>query len=140
MTDEALTVREFVTSIEQEYTIVSPKTKMHKLADIFAYNPDHAVLVFDSKRDKFHGILYLYTFLKHYASNPENIHINNVKKYVNTNIVSINWNKTIPEAMAEIKKLQPQGVLLHNDENEFVGFLPNSLLLNHIELDGGSEE
>ena len=42
--------------------------------------------------------------------------------------------------MAEIKKLQPQGVLLHNDDNEFVGFLPNSLLLNHIELDGGSEE
>ena len=73
MTDEALTVREFVSSIEQEYTIVSPKTKMHKLADIFADNPGHAVLVFDSKRDKFHGILYLYTFLKHYASNPENI-------------------------------------------------------------------
>ena len=140
MTDEALTVREFVTSIEQEYTIVSPKTKMHKLADIFADNPDHAVLVFDSKRDKFHGILYLYTFLKHYASNPENIHINNVKKYANTNIVSFNWNKTVPEAIAEIKKLQPEGILLHNDDNEFVGYLSNGILSSHIELDGGSEE
>lgn len=140
MTDEVLTVREFVSSIEQEYTIVSPKTKMHKLADIFADNPGHAVLVFDSKRDKFHGILYLYTFLKHYASNPENIHINNVKKYVNTNIVSINWNKTLPEAMTEIKKLQPEGILLHNDDNEFVGYLPNGILSSHIELDGGSEE
>ena len=140
MTDEALTIRRFVSPIEQEYTIVSPKTKMHKLADIFADNPEHAVLVFDSKRDKFHGILYLYTFLQHYASNPKNIHMHNVKKYANTNIVSINWNKTVPEAMAEIKKLQPQGVLLHNDENEFVGFLANNLLLNHVGLDGGSEE
>ena len=140
MTDETLTIREFVSSTEQEYTIVSPKTKMHKLADIFTDNPGHAVLVFDSKRDKFHGILYLYTFLKHYASNPENIHINNVKKYVNTNIVSINWNKTLPEAMTEIKKLQPEGILLHNDDNEFVGYLPNGILSSHIELDGGSEE
>ena len=47
MTDEALTIRGFVSPIEQEYTIVSPKTKMHKLADIFADNPEHAVLVFD---------------------------------------------------------------------------------------------
>ena len=140
MTDETLTIREFVSSTEQEYTIVSPKTKMHKLADIFAENPGHAVLVFDSKRDKFHGIFYLYTFLKHYASNPENIHIKNVKKYVNTNIVSINWNKTLPEAMTEIKKLQPGGILLHNDDNEFVGYLPNGILSSHIELDGGSEE
>ena len=140
MTDEALTIREIVSSTEEEYTIVSPQTKMHKLADIFADNPNHAVLVFDSKRDKFHGILYLYSFLKHYASNPENIHMKNANKYVNTNIVSINWNKTTAEAMAEIKKLQPSGVLLHNDANEFVGFLPNDLLLNHIELDGGSEE
>ena len=140
MTDETLTIREFVSSTEQEYTIVSPKTKMHKLADIFAENPGHAVLVFDSKRDKFHGILYLYTFLKHYASNPENIHIKNVNKYVNTNIVSINWNKTLPEAMTEIKKLQPEGILLHNDDNEFVGYLPNGILSSHIELDGGSEE
>ena len=119
MTDEALTVREFVSSIEQEYTIVSPKTKMHKLADIFADNSDHAVLLFDSKRNKFHGILYLYTFLKHYASNPENIHINNVKKYVNTNIVSINHNKTVPEAMAEIKKTEDET----NTSHEFHGYL-----------------
>ena len=135
-----MTIREVVSSIEQEYTIVSPKMKMHKLADIFADNPDHAVLLFDSKRNKFHGILYLHLFLKHYASNPSNIHINKVKKYVNTNIVSINHNKTVPEAMAEIKKLQPEGVLLHNDDNEFVGYLPNGILSSHIELDGGSEE
>ena len=140
MTGEALRIREVVPSDDQDYTIVSPKTKMYDLAGIFAEKPNDAVLVFDSKRNKFHGILYLHSFLKHYASNPGNIHINKVKKYANTNIVSINHNKTVPEAMAEIKKLQPEGVLLHNDDNEFVGYLPNGILSNHIELDGGSEE
>ena len=48
---------------EDTYQIVEPHVTMPEIASKFAERPDDAILVYDSKKDKFLGVMYLYDFL-----------------------------------------------------------------------------
>ena len=58
---------------EDSYQIVEPHVTMPEIAAKFAERPDDAILVYDSKKDKFLGVMYLYDFLKHYGAPPKGI-------------------------------------------------------------------
>ncbi len=131
---------------EDTYQIVEPHVPMPEIAAKFAERPDDAILVHDRKKDKFLGVMYLYDFLKHYGSPPR--HVKAIQKATvgqcaNTNIISINWEENVSQAWAKINKYKPKGVLLHDKEKEFVGYLSSKDLwagLNQIsELEENDE-
>lgn len=131
---------------EDTYQIVEPHVPMPEIAAKFAERPDDAILVHDRKKDKFLGVMYLYDFLKHYGSPPR--HVKSIQKATvgqcaNTNIISINWEENVSQAWAKINKYKPKGVLLHDKEKEFVGYLSSKDLwagLNQIsELEENDE-
>ena len=111
---------------EDTYRVVEPHILMPKIAEMFANSPDDALLVYDKKKDAFLGVMYLYDFLKIYGAPPNGIsaiHKATVGQCANTNIISINWDENVSQAWAKINKLKPKGVLLHDKEKEFVGYL-----------------
>ena len=131
---------------EDTYQIVEPHVPMPEIAAKFAERPDDAILVHDRKKDKFLGVMYLYDFLKHYGSPPRHVkavHKATVGQCANTNIISINWEENVSQAWAKINKYKPKGVLLHDMEKEFVGYLSSKDLwagLNQIsELEENDE-
>ncbi len=71
------------------------------------------------------------------------IHKATVGQCANTNIISINWEENVSQAWAKINKYKPKGVLLHDKEKEFVGYLSSKDLwegLNQIsELEENDE-
>ena len=120
---------------EDTYQVVEPHVLMPEIAAKFAERPDDAILVHDRKKDKFLGVMYLYDFLKHYGSPPKGvgaIHKATVGECANTNIISINWEENVSQAWAKINKYKPKGVLLHDKEKEFVGYLSGKDLWNGL--------
>ena len=121
---------------EDTYQIVEPHITMPEIAAKFADRPDDAILVYESKKDKFLGVMYLYDFLKHYGSPPKGI--SSIQKAtigdcVNTNIISVSWEDNVSQTWAKINKYKPKGILLHDKEKEFVGYLSNKDLWDGLE-------
>ena len=122
---------------EDTYSIVEPHVTMPRIAKMFSNRPDDALLVYDKKKDKFLGVMYLYDFLKVYGAAPKHvsaIHKATIGECANTNIISINWKDNVSQAWAKINKFKPKGVLLHDDEKEFVGFLSSEDLGKGLNL------
>ncbi len=127
---------------EDTYAVVEHDVLMPDIAEIFMSQPDKAVLVYQKKKDKFLGVMYLYDYLKHYGSPPKGvsrIHRAAISECADTNIISINWEENVSQAWAKINKHKPKGVLLHDKEKEFVGYLSNADMWNALE-DMGQED
>ena len=134
------------------YQVVESHVLMPEIAAKFAERPDDAILVHDRKKDKFLGVIYLYDLMKHFGSPPKQagaIHKATVGKCANTNIISINWEENISQAWVKVNKFKPKAILLHDKDEEFVGYLPAKDLwealnikssINEEYVGGGSEE
>ena len=102
-----------------------------------------AILVYDSKKDKFRGVMNLYDFLKHYGSPPKgigSIQKATVGDCASTNIISISWDDNVSQTWAKINKYKPKGILLHDKDKEFVGYLSNKDLWNGLEQISSMED
>tara|TARA_Y100001978_G_scaffold199978_1_gene215347 strand:- start:51 stop:491 length:441 start_codon:yes stop_codon:yes gene_type:complete len=118
------------------YTVVEPGTLLPEIAGVFAKNPDTAVLVFNRKKNKFIGVMYLYDFLELYGNPPSSLGAlpkAKIEDCVNTNIISIDWNENVSQAWAKINKYKPKAVLLHDENEEFAGYISNEDIWNGLE-------
>jgi predicted transcriptional regulator len=128
---------------EDTYAVVEHDMLMPELAKVFREQPDIAALVYEKKKDKFLGVMYLYDYLKHYGSPPKgvsSIHKATVAECADTNIISINWDENVSQCWAKINKHKPKGVLLHDKEKEFVGYLSNEDMWKSLEEMGSLED
>ena len=110
------------------YVIVDPETLLPEVAKYFTTNPNQAVLVLNRKKNKFVGVMYLYDLLRIYGSPPrgvEAIHKAKIGQVANTRVISISWDENISQAWAKINKYKPKAVLLHDENEEFVGYVSN---------------
>jgi len=110
------------------YAIVDPDTLLPEVAKNFTKNPNQAVLVYNRKKNKFVGVMYLYDLLRVYGSPPRGvdaIHKAKISQVANTRVISISWDENISQAWAKINKYKPKAVLLHDDNEEFVGYVSN---------------
>ena len=72
--------------------------------------------------------MYLYDLLRVYGSPPRGvdaIHKAKISQVANTRAISISWDENISQAWAKINKYKPKAVLLHDDNEEFVGYVSN---------------
>ena len=63
-----------------------------------------------------------------------------VSECADTNIISINWDENVSQGWAKINKHKPKGVLLHDKEKEFVGYLSNEDMWDALEKMGKQDD